>query len=440
MMTLDDIMRNVSIIELAQHYGYEIQKSGGTRVPILKNEANGDKICVFNPNDTYRQRYFSVHNDADKGSLYSFVKNRLEMGIIPNNTSYSVSSEIGKCVMSTLHDYLKIPYETREKRLNEIAEFQKHRAEPVQDFRPLIYPLRNTQFLTSRGFSDKVLNDPLFEGRIGNFMDKYDIALPIYDSEDKMIGLEHRNKGVKLFVAGSERSAGVWRSNLPKRIKRVLITESPLDAIAHHQMMPDDNTLYFAHGGTLCKAQIDTINTIIRNNINKVDIKNFEYMLGADNDCAGTSYDISFIKSQLSKKGLIIEANSSNLTNKGFTIHKGSYNGFEGFRNKFLDSIKNDNILCRSITNGDDCYLSISYPQNDMTPERDLCTAILNSGILPHTKLEKAVMNDWNDDLMRIKEINRDIRRFITHEEFAQHKEWHQDKYISTNPSKKLTL
>lgn len=438
-MSFDDIKRNVSIIEMAERYGYQIQKGSGTRTPTMKNEATGDKICIFNPTDSYTQRYFNVKNDSDKGNLWDFVKYRLEMGLIPNPSSFSVAADINKCVMAVLYDYLNIPLEEREQSKEHIKELQKNQEKPVEDFSPFFAPLEKAEFLHARGFSDKVITDPLFQGKIGNVTGKYDIALPIFNGEDKMVGLEKRNVGLKLFVAGSQKGTGVWHSNVPSVIDRVLITESPLDCIAYHQMMPNPNTFYIAHGGNLCKGQIDTINALLSTHKGKVNLQKFEFLLGADNDEAGVGYDLAIIKNQLCAKGMRIEANNA-ADYKTLTIHEGAYLGFDQFLDNFSRNLKSKTVFFMPRAGEEGSYMKITYPAANTLSERELCQAILSTQVLPFTRLEKAVMKDWNEDLKQLKELSRQLKRYVTHEEFAGKYNGDKLNIISNKKSKGLKL
>ena len=437
-MTLDDIIRRVSIMEVAEHYGYTIQKGCGTRIPVMKHPS-GDKICIFNPNDTHAQRYFSVRNESDKGSLYSFVKNRLDSGLIPNTTPYTLTRETGKCVMHILHAYLNIPYERRVEIQKKITDFQSNRVEKVKDMRSVMEPLSRPAFLKSRGFSELTIGCPAFKGRIGNIRGKNDIALPIYDSDDNIVGVEQRNRNIKLFVAGSHRSSGVWHSNMPESITAVFVAESPLDCMARHQMMPDNHTLYIAHGGSLCKAQIDTINEVIRKHRDRIIPERFMFLLGADNDAAGTSYDIAFIKAQLSLKSMEIENTPCDMNRKTFTIREGGFTNFKDFADIVTANIRSSETSCKTHTTGGAQQLVISYPCNDATCEREICEAILKSNALPHTRLEKAVLKDWNDDLIRIKELSRELKRFVSHEQFSAHPELaNTDNHIKNKNTRRL--
>lgn len=439
-MSFDEIRRQVSIIEIAEHYGYQLQKGSGTRTPTMKNETTDDKIVILNPTDPSNQGYFSVRNDSDKGNLWSFVKFRLEMGLIPNRSRFSMVTDPSKCVMAVLYDYLNIPLEDRQESIERVKEMQKNQETQVVDFTPYLSPLERPEFLKTRGFSDKLINDPLFQGKIGNVTDRHDIALPIFNAEDKMVGLEKRNMGLKLFVAGSQKGIGVWHSNIPEQIEKVLITESPFDCMAYHQMMPSPNTLYIAHGGNLCKGQIDTINTLLHNNRGKVNLQKFEFLLGADNDEAGAGYDLAMIRSQIATKGMKTESSVSD-NYKTLTIHEGSYVGFNRFCDNFSRNMKSESVTFVPISKGEDSYLIITYPQGDMRTEREVCQAILATGLLPFTRLEKAVLKDWNEDLIRIKEISRDAKRYITHEEFAKKHNGEENKNIISNKkSKKLKL
>ena len=64
--------------------------------------------------------------------------------------------------------------------------------------------LTNTQFLHARGFSDSTIMSKLFTDRIFNIKDerfRYNIAFPIWNKDEKIVGMESRNDGFKGFFA-----------------------------------------------------------------------------------------------------------------------------------------------------------------------------------------------------------------------------------------------
>ncbi|HOU68412.1 MAG: hypothetical protein M0P12_02160 [Paludibacteraceae bacterium] len=420
--SFDELKRKISIIEIAEHYGYQYQRGEGVRVPVYRHE-NGDKIGIFNPQDSYQQRYFNMQDGTDKGSLYNFVKNRLSNGIINNPLSYPESNDENASINAVLHNYLNVPLITREKNRQNIALLRRQLCgeEEKVDYQEQLGKIEHKEFFYARGITDKTLHSELFKDRIFNIKGEYSIGFPLWN-EDKIVGLEKRNRDVKKFYTGSDKANGIWHSNIPEKIQAVFVAETPLDCIAHRQLKGNDNTLYISFGGNLCATQILTINKLLNANREKIDANRFKFLLGSDNDSAGASYDLAFLRTQISLQGNISEQMfSKDMEIQKFEIRykeQGSYtNALQ------MKELVNSDVKIEEKTGEEGQRIVIEYP-NNMFAKRSLCEAMLRTHRLPFTQLEKAVMKDWNDDVMVLREINKNRQdKKLTYTEFASNKE-----------------
>lgn len=416
--SFDELKHRISIIEIAEHYGYKFQRGEGVRVPIYRHE-NGDKIGIFNPNDSYQQRYFSMRDDTDKGSLYNFVKHRLSNGTIPNPLSFPQCNNEGACISAVLHNYLNVPLGIREKNRENITFLQNRELNEKVDFEAQLIKLECKGFLYSRGIYERTIASQLFADRVFNLCGnvKTNIGFPIW-SDGNMVGLEKRNRDMKKFFTGSDKSRGIWHSNIPKRITAIFVAETPLDCLAHRQLKGNDSMLYVSFGGNLCATQILTINKLLNANRERVDTRAFKFLLGADNDNSGTNYDLAFIRTQLSLQGNGSDQLVPNeMQRQRFIIN---YKDEESFKNAVrMAELVGENVKIE--TNVENKTIIVDHP-NDMFAKRSICEAILKTHRLPYTVLEKAVMKDWNDDVMVLKEINKKGAK-LTYKNFVENKE-----------------
>ena len=426
MLSFAEQRARVSIIEIAQYYGYRIVPKQGMRCPILEHPS-GDKIGILNPTNSASQGFWTIGDDTNKGVLYNFVASRVAMGIIPNTLPSPESNNPNFVVNKVVHDYLNIPTEIRQRNqdLQKRIESRLENAETPKDYMQYCKPCENTEFLSRRGMGSETIESTLFQGRMFNLDqerlakdnlitkagDNDTIGFPLWNSKGEMIGLERRCDDVKMFVQGSQKGVGVWHSNIPDRITDAVICETPLDAMAYHELQGNDNTIYFATAGNVCVEQINQINEILRANNDRVDAKEFQFHLANDNDRAGASFNLQYVKSQMRLKR---DCATDNLpTENGYTQTLISYKTAEQ-RNEVLERLKkvlaekepeltNDKgeLIVRLSEKNEQMKESIliQSKSGDMYATQTLCDALISATRLNRTKIEKAVTKDYNDDL-----------------------------------------
>lgn len=296
--TFSEFRAEISIIEIATANGYNIDKSAGLKWPVLENEILGDKIIISNAKNPANQGYWNVHDEKDRGTLITFVKNRLGNLFPYNNFQSDISN-----VNAVLYNYLNLPAPERnglKKMANRIAENQITKLFKVPKN---IRLLDNPKYLNTRGLSNDTIAafKPVIKNLKSGRSDENsfdNIAFPYFDKGGNTIGLEIRNKQFKKMQSGSNRSVGVWHSPIPENgnIKNVILTESPIDALSYYQMKgkkyPVENTLYVAFGGTVGDGQLVTVKNIL----SKISLPtNFiTFVSAVDNDEMGKLYNEKF--------------------------------------------------------------------------------------------------------------------------------------------------
>jgi hypothetical protein len=278
-------------MELALANGYSCNRSKGMKWPVLESNA-GDRIIIINPKSSSNQGYFNPQDDRDRGTLINFVGNRLG-NIFPQDRSLSREQNIN----SVLYQWLNLPF--RERLVSsKIMGMSKH-GQIVEEslFSPaLLKPLRDMDYLKSRGIEESTLKSPCFQGkilqcRIGNF---FNIAFPYQETIDgKYVGAEVRNHQFKRHLRGSLRTSSVWVSNIPVRVKRLIICESAIDCLSYFQIKGEMDDVYISFGGSITNGQLQTINNLVKQLPLEI---TFLVIIAVDNDKMGRDYAKKILK------------------------------------------------------------------------------------------------------------------------------------------------
>ena len=257
----------INLVKYAQAQGYEIDKKKTSVNCVVLKDNHGDKILVgLNQGDNH-YFYSSVNNDRDNGSIIDFIQNRrnLNLGEVRkelrpwiNNTyypSYTPKESTPKLIPTT---------QDRHRILTQFEGFQVIETHP---------------YLNRRGISQQTTNDPRFRGRI--YTDsRNNVIFPHLDREG-VCGYEIRNQQFKGFSKGGTK--GLWSSRGFPTDMTLVICESPLDCLSYHQLFPNENTRYFATGGTLSETQ----KGLIQGAFEKFHGRGGEIIIATDKDKGG---------------------------------------------------------------------------------------------------------------------------------------------------------
>ena len=309
-----ELKSKIKITEFAEYIGYKLRKDKTTHKHLIYEHSSGEKICIYNNPDGKPQIYMTIGGlNADKGDIISFVKNKIDNGII--NKPINGTSPFEK-VNILLHEYLNIPFEDR-KVYNSLDEYiQKSKQNLfISDYQPYTgnITIKAVEYMSTRGLdSNDFLIYPFRGSVVGtntakieadiNKIPNNQVAFPLYDKNEKMVGVQLVSENYKSFLKGSRKSVGVWHSYIPEKINNIVICEAPLDAISYHKLQGDSNTLYFATCGNVTDGQLDAIKSIIENNKNVL-AANYTITLANDNDAAGAMFNLNYILSTLDEKG-----------------------------------------------------------------------------------------------------------------------------------------
>jgi hypothetical protein len=258
--SFQEFRNEISIIELALSVGYKISKKEGIKWPVLKDEISGDKIIIVNPKSSANQGYFNPRDSRDKGTLIHFVKNRIG-SIFPYKNN---RTEIGN-INEVLYNYQNLPIPEKNLFKADVINLAHEYSEKNFHVPEGLTKLKDPAYLHYRHIKPETINSSEFKNKIFNvkFKGYQNIGFPYYNAFGDTIGFELRNKQFKHVIDGSDRSIGIWHSNIPKLLEWIILTESPIDALSYHELKGKKNSLYVSFGGSVSLGQLETVKSII---------------------------------------------------------------------------------------------------------------------------------------------------------------------------------
>ena len=273
---------------MALSVGYKIRKKDGIKWPVLKDDISGDKIIIVNPRSTSNQGYFNPQNGKDKGTLINFVKNRLG-SIFPYQYGKSEADNIN----AVLYSFQNLPLPEKNFLQSEVKNVIEEYTLKEFNLPESLTGLKDPTYLFYRGIQSQTMNDSCFKGKIINVkLNEFNnIGFPYFNASGETVGFELRNRQFKHVIQGTDRSGGIWHSNIPNTLKVVVLTESPIDALSYHQLKSKKNSLYISFGGSVSEGQLETVKRIISD---ANSIPELKIISAVDNDEMGKIYNQKF--------------------------------------------------------------------------------------------------------------------------------------------------
>lgn len=264
---LERFKTEINLVEYAQSQGYEYISQASSRNSAVLRHDNGDKIVVATDTDGHGI-YFSVFDDADNGTIVDFIQNRSNLSL-------------GR-VRKELRDWRNEP-RRRTSKFIPVAKPQ-----PVTSDRLSILKaasnfevVQSHPYLEKRGIEQSILKSDRFIGTVA--IDKRGNAIfPHYD-QDGLTGFTIKNDSFNGFSKGGTKA--LWQSKQHEGDRRLVITESAIDALSYHQLFgkKNPNTRYISTGGTISNYQLELTQAAMA----EVTKLGGEIVIATDNDDLG---------------------------------------------------------------------------------------------------------------------------------------------------------
>lgn len=267
---LERFKREINLSELAAAYGYTLDPKLSSRAYAVMRGGEDEKLVITRGANGHYV-YANAHNETDRGSVIDFLQRRS-------------GQNLGQ-VRKTLRPWLgesSFP----------IAPFKRPAPEQYQvgieqtsaDIERTVAawlaatPVRDFGYLKERGLSYTTVEQ--FAGSIRQ--DQRGNILFRHVDRAGVCGFEVKNERFTGFSAGGEK--GLWIGAIGKRVDRVVIAESAIDAMSYAQLYPADNTLYVSFGGSWSGKQQDLIRGLLAKNAQA------EFVIATDADGLGHQY------------------------------------------------------------------------------------------------------------------------------------------------------
>ena len=264
---LEKFKTEINLVEYAQSQGYQYVSQASSRNSAVLRHDNGDKIVIATDTDGHGV-YFSVRDDADNGTIIDFVQNRNNVKLVE--------------VRKELRDWRDEP-RTRSSKF-----IPRDKPQPINsDLLSVIKAASGFKvayehpYLEKRSIDQATLTSARFVGTVA-IDSRGNAIFPHYD-QNGLTGYSIKNTKFTGFSRGGTKA--LWKSNQQKSDRRLVITESAIDALSYHQLFSHENThtRYISTGGTISNYQQELIK------IAMTDIAhlNGEIIIATDNDEIG---------------------------------------------------------------------------------------------------------------------------------------------------------
>ncbi len=269
---LERFKSDINLVEYALAVGYEYDRYRSTRSSAVLEHSNGDKVVITTDRDGHGI-YFSVRDERDNGTIIDFIQNRQRLNLV------EVRSELRPWLQGRSPSNLEVASISKPEPINvdRVSVLERFSRMQIATCHP---------YLEQRGISSRTLADSRFEGTV--YADERGNAIfPHYD-QDGLTGFESTNHDFKGFSKGGKKS--IWHSNFfegdleePLRDRRLVVVESPIDALSYHQLYQEPDTRYIATSGSVGERQLEEIGSVFEDAINS----GIEICIATDKDEAG---------------------------------------------------------------------------------------------------------------------------------------------------------
>ena len=229
----------------ADRYGYRRSRpESSVASHVLRHPATDDKIVVRKDRDGH-WTYFSVRDDRDHGTIVDFVQRRSR-----HSSLGSVRKELRSWLGTArpLPDALDLPRRSAHAERRSVAEVFEAAC------------LAGTcDYLSARGLRPETLSDPRFAGtwRVDA---RGNVLFAHRDDSGALTGFEVKSRGFTGFASGGKKTA--WQSRVLPGDQGLVITESAIDALSHHQLYRDA-ARYISTAGTPSSAQMQLLGRLL---------------------------------------------------------------------------------------------------------------------------------------------------------------------------------
>jgi hypothetical protein len=229
----------------AASVGFLIDRRESSRGCTVMRRDHSKIIVTRKPDGVFT--YWNVHDDQDRGTILDFIQHR------------SPGLNLGQA-RKILRAWLGSPAPARLD-LPLLHGFAKDLDEVRRRYHAMVLATNHPYLEKERRIPADVLKDWRFAGRIK--IDQHGAAVfPHFDGQNELSGYEVKNRnGFTGFAPGGRK--GMWLSNTAPSDRRLIVTESAINAISHAVLFNDPNARYGSIGGRPTALQLEVVRRVI---------------------------------------------------------------------------------------------------------------------------------------------------------------------------------
>ena len=247
---LDSFKRDIHLVQFAiERYGYVRDRhESSVACHVLRHQETDDKLVVRRDADGH-WTYFSVRDGRDNGTVIDFVQARGGRGL--REVREELRRYLGRSHPPFDPPRAPSPTAAREPRAVDVGEAfaQAVRAD-------------NSPYLNARGLRPETLRDSRFAEtwRLGP---RQNVLFVHRDDAGVVTGFEVKNHGFTGFATGGRKAA--WQSTARPDDRALVVTESAIDALSHHQLHPDPRSgaRYLSTAGNPSASQMELLDRVL---------------------------------------------------------------------------------------------------------------------------------------------------------------------------------
>ncbi len=240
---LDAFKREIDLRQFAESLGYQIDRRESWRGSAVLRRA-ADKIVVKrNGNGHYV--FFSLRDDDDHGTVIDFVQRRQHLSL--------------GAVRQVLRPW--IGRSASAPQFPQLPPASPDRMRIEREYRSMAEAQRYPYLERDRCVPAALLSAPRFAGRM-RVDARGNTVFPHFDAAG-LCGYEIKNRGFTGFAAGGKK--GLWFSHTRPEDRRLVLTESAIDALSYATLFPDSEarTRYASLGGRPSLRQMGLVQAAV---------------------------------------------------------------------------------------------------------------------------------------------------------------------------------
>lgn len=265
---LDQFKTDINLCEYMLSWGFELDRKQSSRYSAILRHPSGEKLIVARGSNRH-WKYFSVHDERDKGTIIDFVqlRDRCSLGEVRKTLRPWLAGE-GLSITSTRgHPSLELSPTTHDMAQVLFTWENSHKINGRHDY-----------LEHERQIPAEILSHPIFAGRIRT--DRRGNALFAHYNIDGLCGFEIKNQGFTGFSTGGVK--GLFCSRPRPDDRELILCETAIDALSYAALFGIERRRLVSTAGQVSPAQ----KRLIQSAAQKMSAGS-TIVLAMDNDDAG---------------------------------------------------------------------------------------------------------------------------------------------------------